>query len=135
MYAYVHMYVNIYIYIHIQLCTYIYTYVYMYIDSVNSLSSIALAILVSRTGTCVVCDNSSTYIYACIHECMHFCSMSMYTCVCVYMLIYHTRRRSELKYLHLKIRRLFRRSFAVTGTLFTHVKTCLKLWGLPRKHV
>jgi len=41
----------------------------------------------------------------------------------------HSRRRSDLKYLELKIRWFSRRYFAVTGTPFTHVKTCLKFWG------
>jgi len=47
----------------------------------------------------------------------------------------HSPRRSDLKYLDLKIRRFSRLSFALTGTPFIHVKPCLKFWGLPRKRV
>jgi len=37
--------------------------------------------------------------------------------------------------LDLKIRRFSRRSFALTGTPFTHVKPCIRFWGLPQKRV
>jgi len=52
-----------------------------------------------------------------------------------YVGLHHSRRRSDSKYSDLKIGRFSRRSFEVTGTPFTHVKTCLKIWGLPRKRV
>jgi len=48
---------------------------------------------------------------------------------------FHSRRRSDLKYLDLQIRRFSRPPFGATGTPFTHVKICLKIWGLPRKKV
>jgi len=48
---------------------------------------------------------------------------------------FHSRRRSDLKHLDLQISRIYRKLLEVTGTPFTHVKPCLKFWGLPRKHV
>jgi len=41
----------------------------------------------------------------------------------------------RLKTLDLQIRRFSRQLFWVTGTPFTHVKTCLQISGLPRKRV
>ena len=52
---------------------------------------------------------------------------SIHSYIHVYIHTY-SQRRSEFKSLDLKIRRSFRRSFAVTETPCTHVKTCLKLW-------
>jgi len=54
--------------------------------------------------------------------------------ILTYMSYVHSRRRSDLKHLDLQILRNHK-LFEVTGTLFTHVKTCLKFWGLPRKRV
>ena len=41
-----------------------------------------------------------------------------------------SRRRSDLKYLDVQIYPICGQIFWVTGTPFTHVKTCLKSWGL-----
>jgi len=53
-----------------------------------------------------------------------------FVCVCVL-----SRRRPDLKYLDLQILRFHRKFIWVSGTPFTHVKPCLKFWGLPRKRV
>jgi len=49
--------------------------------------------------------------------------------------VYRSRRRSYLKYLDLQILRFSPKIFWVPGTPFTHVKICLKIWGLPWKRV
>jgi len=45
----------------------------------------------------------------------------------------HARRRSDFKYLDLQISQFSWEIFWVTGTPFTLVKTCIKIWELPWK--
>jgi len=48
----------------------------------------------------------------------------------------HSRRRLwGFKYLGLQICAVFLHTLWVTGTPFTHVKTCFKFWELPRQRV
>jgi len=47
----------------------------------------------------------------------------------------HSRRRSAFKNLDLETYQFSWQILWVTGTPFTHVKTWLKLWGLPWKHI
>jgi len=54
--------------------------------------------------------------------------------LCV-MKINHSRRRSDLECLDLQISQFSWEILWVTRTPFIHVKTCLKIWGLPRKCV
>ena len=53
----------------------------------------------------------------------------MYIIYIYILYIYHSRRRSDLKYLDLQIIQFSWILFWVTGTLFTQQKTCLKFWG------
>jgi len=51
------------------------------------------------------------------------------------LMLSHSRKRSGLKYSDLQICRVSRPLLRTTGTPFTHVKTSVKFWGLPRKCV
>ena len=61
--------------------------------------------------------------------------MWMRNAVVTWLMVIHSRRRSDFKYLDLQIIQFSWIFFWVTETPFTQLKTCLKLWGLPRKCV
>jgi len=57
---------------------------------------------------------------------------SFWWCDALVFVAFHSQRRSDLNFSDLQIRRFSRPLFWVTGTPFTHVKTCLNFWGLLR---
>ena len=94
-------------------------------------------------ATCpmLICDMTHPYmqlLLVCLTRFIHMCDVthSYVRCdsfICVSFT--HSRRRSDLKDLRLEIYRVSRYVFWVMGTLFTPLKTCMKMWGLPWKRV
>jgi len=93
-------------------------------------------LVISHTQDTFVCRSLKTHEsskHTCVTNSRHmswwYHTLKTHSCVG------RSRRRSGLKYLDFEIYRFSRCIFWVTGTLFTHVKTCSKFWGLPRKRV
>ena len=88
-----------------------------------------------------------TMIHVCCDLCLRWVIIFIYVpwCVrydsCILWFTYvksqhsHSKRKSDLKYLHLQIIQLSWILFWVTGTPFTQLKTCWNFWGLLRKRV